>query len=207
MIVAIEGGDQTGKRTQSEMMLGALRRQGRRATLMSFPDYSTPAGARIKALLESGTPPNLHELHRLQAENRREKLDEIRAAASDSILIMDRYIYSNLAYGLANCLPRNLLEELDREIPKADLVIVLDLDPQEAASRKSSGRDRFEKDVRLVREVRRRYLELAEELHWKVVEAKGSREAVHRRVMDYLSAKLPPVGAAWRETEVSAQDR
>jgi dTMP kinase len=40
---------------------------------------------------------------------------------------MNRYYQSNLIYGLVNGLPPEWLEHLDAGLPKADLVIVLDV--------------------------------------------------------------------------------
>ncbi len=46
MIVAIEGGDQAGKKTQSQMLANALKKRKLKTKVFSFPDYSTPIGNR-----------------------------------------------------------------------------------------------------------------------------------------------------------------
>ena len=71
-------------------------------------------------------PPEI--IHYLYAANRWEKLEEIKkSAAKNSILIMNRYYHSNLVYGIANGLKEKWLQNLENGIPKADLVIVLDV--------------------------------------------------------------------------------
>ena len=48
---------------------------------------------------------------------------------------MNRYYHSNLVYGLANGLNQKWLESLDDGLPKADLVILLDVTQKESFSR------------------------------------------------------------------------
>ena len=60
--------------------------------------------------------------------NRWEKLNEIlEAQEKNSVLIMNRYYHSNLVYGIANGMKQKWLENLDAGLPKADLVILLDV--------------------------------------------------------------------------------
>ncbi len=41
MIVVIEGGDQAGKKTQTELLFKALKKRKIKATTFIFPDYNT----------------------------------------------------------------------------------------------------------------------------------------------------------------------
>ena len=59
---------------------------------------------------------------------------------------MNRYYQSNLIYGLANGMKRKWLENLDAGLPKADLVILLDVTQRESFRRKKTRRDKFEKN-------------------------------------------------------------
>jgi len=47
MIIVIEGGDQAGKKTQSELLAKALKARKLKTKIFSFPDYSTPIGKKI----------------------------------------------------------------------------------------------------------------------------------------------------------------
>ena len=47
MIIVIEGFDQAGKRTQSELLAKALRAKKLKCKIFNFPDYSTPLGKEI----------------------------------------------------------------------------------------------------------------------------------------------------------------
>ena len=92
MIVVFEGGDQAGKKTQSELLEKTLKTAKIKAKLFSFPDYSTPIGKEINKYLHGKRkfPPQV--IHCLLAANRWEKLDEIKKAQQkNSVIIMNRY--------------------------------------------------------------------------------------------------------------------
>jgi len=128
LIIVIEGGDQAGKKTQSELLTKALKKRKIKTKLFSFPDYSTPIGKEIDKYLHGkrNFPPEV--IHVYLAANRWEKLKEIQKANSkNSVLVMNRYYQSNLVYGLANGLKSEWLESLDEGLPKADIVIRLSL--------------------------------------------------------------------------------
>ncbi len=191
MIIVIEGGDQAGKKTQSELLAKALRARRLKTKVFSFPDYSTHIGREIKNYLR-GTrkfPPQV--IHCLLAANRWEKLPEIKKADSkNSILIMNRYVQSNLVYGLVNGLKLNWLEGLDAGLPKPDLVIVLHVSQKDSFRRKKSMRDKFEKNREFSKKVSKTYLRLAKNKHWKIVDGTGTKEEVHKSIMKIFSKKL-----------------
>jgi len=191
MIIVIEGGDQAGKKTQSELLAKALRARRLKTKVFSFPDYSTHIGREIKNYLR-GTrkfPPQV--IHCLLAANRWEKLPEIKKADSkNSILIMNRYVQSNLVYGLVNGLKLNWLEGLDAGLPKPDLVIVLHVSQKDSFRRKKSMRDKFEKNREFSKKVSKTYLSLAKNKHWKIVDGTGTKEEVHMSIMKIFSKKL-----------------
>ena len=191
MIIVIEGGDQAGKKTQSELLAKALRARRLKTKVFSFPDYSTHIGREIKNYLR-GTrkfPPQV--IHCLLAANRWEKLTEIKKADSkNSILIMNRYVQSNLVYGLVNGLKLNWLEGLDAGLPKPDLVIVLHVSQKDSFRRKKSMRDKFEKNREFSKKVSKTYLSLAKNKHWKIVDGTGTKEEVHKSIMKIFSKKL-----------------
>lgn len=190
MIVVIEGGDQAGKKTQAAMLERALRKNGTRTRTFSFPDYSTPVGREIQKYLSGKRrfPPQV--IHCLLAANRWERLRDIqRAQEKNSVLIMNRYYQSNVVYGLVNKMSRPWLENLDRGLPRADLVILLDVTQAESFSRKKSNRDKFEKDREFSRKITSMYRRVAKRRHWKIVNASGTREEVHLDIMRIVGKK------------------
>ena len=191
MIIVIEGGDQAGKKTQSELLAKALRKRKLKTKVFNFPDYKTPVGKEIKKYLMGKRKLPVQVVHCLLAANRWEKVKDIKDAISkNSILIMNRYYQSNLVYGLVNGINLSWLENLDAGLPKADLVIVLDVSQKEAFSRKKSKRDEFEKNREFSRKISKAYKQLARKKHWKVVDASGTKQKVHQDIMKIFAKKI-----------------
>ena len=191
MIIVFEGGDQTGKKTQSALLEKKLKLAKIKTTLFSFPDYSTPIGKEINKYLHGKRkfPPQV--IHCLLAANRWEKLDEIKKAQQkNSIVIMNRYRESNLVYGLVNGLKLEWLENLDSGLPKSDLVIVLDVPQTESFSRKRSNRDRFEKNKDFSNKISKTYRKMAVKKKWKIVDATKSKQEVHEDIMKIFGKKI-----------------
>jgi len=191
LIIVIEGGDQAGKKTQTAMLERALKKQKIKTATFSFPDYSTPLGKEIRKYLDGKRkfPPQV--IHCLLAANRWEKLDDIKnAQRKNSIIIMNRYYQSNLVYGIANGMKQNWLENLDAGLPQADLVIILDVSPQESFYRKKNGRDKFEKNKEFLLRISKIYRRLAKQKHWQVVNALQSKDVVHDEIMKIFSKKI-----------------
>ncbi len=191
MIIVIEGSDQAGKKTQSELLAKALKARKLKTKIFSFPDYTTPLGKEIDNFLHGKRkfPPQV--IHCLLAANRWEKLQKIKRAQSEnSVLIMNRYYQSNLVYGIVNQLNLKWLQNLDEGLPKADLVIVLDVSQKESFNRKKSKRDKFEKDRPFLEQISKTYRKLAKKLGWKLVDASRTKEEVHQSIMEILAKKI-----------------
>jgi len=191
MIIAIEGSDQAGKKTQTAMLAKALKSQKIKTTVFDFPDYSTVIGKEIDAYLHGKRkfPPEI--IHYLYAANRWEKVEEIKkSAAKNSILIMNRYYHSNIVYGIANGLKEKWLESLDASVPKSDLVIVLDVSQTESFSRKKSKRDKFEKNKLFLKKISQIYRKLAKKHKWKIIDASGTKQETHKEILKIIFKKI-----------------
>ncbi len=191
MIIVIEGGDQAGKKTQSQLLANALRKRKIKTKVFSFPDYSTPIGKEIKKYLIGKRKLPVQVVHCLLAANRWEKLKEIKDAISkNSVLILNRYYQSNLVYGLINGMKLDWLENLDAGLPKADLVILLDVTPKQSFNRKKTKRDQFEKNREFSKKISRAYRLLARKKHWKIINASGSKIQVHQEILKVFAKKI-----------------
>lgn len=191
MIIAIEGGDQAGKKTQCMMLARALRKNKIKTAVFSFPDYTTPIGQEIRKYLDGKRkfPPQV--IHCLLAANRWEKLLDIQKTHQKNlILIMNRYYQSNIVYGLVNGMKQDWLENLDVGLPKADLVIVLDVTQSESFNRKKSNRDKFEKDKAFSNKITNTYRKMAKKKHWKIVDASNTKQKVHQDIMQIFNKKV-----------------
>jgi len=199
MIIVIEGGDQAGKLTQSTLLEKALKKRKIKTKLFHFPDYQTPIGKEIRKYLDGKRkfPPQV--IHCLLAANRWEKLNEIKAAEEkNSVLIMNRYYQSNIVYGIVNGMKSKWLENLDEGLPKADLVILLDISQKESFSRtprnkiggKKMKRDKFEKNQEFSRKISKTYKIIAKKKRWKIIDATKSQTEVHEEILKRFPKKL-----------------
>jgi len=194
MIIALEGTDQAGKKTQTAMLAKALKAQKIKTAVFDFPDYSTVIGKEINSYLHGKRKFPSEIIHYLYAANRWEKLEEIKkAAAKNSVLIMNRYYHSNLVYGIANGLKEKWLQKLEEGLPKADLVIVLDASQNDSFSRKKSMRDRFEKEDRdFHNKVRSGYKSMAKKDSdkWKIIDAEENIENISSCIYETVKYNL-----------------
>ena len=191
MIIVIEGGDQAGKLTQSTLLEKALKKRKIKAKLFHFPDYKTPIGKEIRKYLDGKRkfPPQV--IHCLLAANRWEKLNEILTAQEkNSVLIMNRYYHSNLVYGIANGMKKKWLENLDTGLPKADLVVLLDVTQKESFHRQKTNRDKFEKNEEFLRKISKIYLTTAKKKHWKIIDASKPKQEIHEEILKTFSKKI-----------------
>jgi dTMP kinase len=184
-IIVIEGLDKAGKTTQSRLLMDDLKALGKICVIMDFPDYITYIGAEIKAFLDGKRdyyPPEL--VHMLLSANRWEKKNEIESMMENgTILILNRYYQSNLVYGVSNGLNIKWLLNLDKGLPKEDLVIVLEIEPRVSYQRAIECLDTFEKDQRLLVDVHKNYRKLARQFKWKIINGKKSKDEVHQDIM------------------------
>ena len=180
-IIVFEGIDKAGKTTQAKLLEKKL---GSKCVRIDFPDYSTPVGKEIKQFLDGkrNYPDEVKMM--LLSANRWEKKGEIEKMASKgTTVIMNRYYQSNLVYGISKGLKLDWLLSLDKGLPKADLVIVIDIRPKTLVSRSKNVVDTFEKDLELIRRVKKNYRILANKFNWRTVEGEKSVDEVHGQVL------------------------
>jgi dTMP kinase len=194
LLIVFEGLDQSGKQTQAELLRDRLKQAGRKARLVSFPDYGTSIGEEIARALtgEREYGPDVMQL--LYTANRYErKSDLLRWLEGGLMLVCDRYTASSVAYGEAQGLDPAWLTELQKFLPRPSLTIMLDIAPQTAVQRKAVGRDRYERDLALQLLVRESYRRQAQEQNWVVLDGERSKEAIAAEVLSAVTSRLGPL--------------
>ena len=190
-LVAFEGLDQSGKQTQAELLRDTLEAAGRSCELLSFPDYDTAIGTEIHRALhgERDYAPDVMQL--LYVANRYETRARIASSlAAGRVILCDRYMASSIAYGAAQGLDAAWLAEIQRYLPPADLTILLDIPPDVAARRKTSGRDRYERDLDLLTRVRDSYRSQAQAPGWSLISGDRSKDEVAAEVRRTVASRL-----------------
>jgi len=192
LLVVFEGLDQSGKQTQAERLRDRLEAAGRTVRLLSFPSYETHIGAEIGRALKGERDYAADTMQLLYVANRFEWKPEIeRELAQGTVVVCDRYLASSVAYGEAFGLDGAWLSEIQRYLPQPDLTVLLDIEPQVSASRKTADRDKYERDLALLARVRESYVRQAAAARWLRLDAGRDRDAVAADVFVAVSDLKP----------------
>ncbi len=190
-IIAFEGLDQSGKQTQAELLRDRLKQEGRKARLVSFPDYGTSIGEEIARALQGERDYGPDVMQLLYVANRYERKPDLqRWIDGGLILVSDRYAASSIAYGEAQGLDPAWLTEIQKFLPPASITIMLDIAPETAVQRKAVDRDRYERDLAMQARVRESYRRQAATGGWVVVNGERSKEAIAQDVINAVTPQL-----------------
>lgn len=195
MFVSLEGIDGSGKSTQARLLAEAL---GPETVLIREPG-GTDAAERIRELLADPALEldPLAELLLFLAARADLTARVIRPALdAGRTVVSDRFADSSVAYqGAARGLGVGEVISLTDAATEGlwpDLTVLLRLDP-EVGIQRADGSDRFESEgLELQRAVAEAYEEIAQIASDRIaiVDADGSVEDVHRRVMEAVEAQL-----------------
>jgi dTMP kinase len=184
-LIAFEGLDQSGKQTQAELLRDHLKTQGRKARLVSFPDYGTSIGEEIARALSNERDYGPDVMQLLYVANRYEKKSDLqRWLDGGLILVSDRYTASSVAYGEALGLDPAWLTDMQKFLPPAAMTILLDIAPETAVKRKSVDRDRYERDLAMQGRVRESYHRQAAAQGWIVLDGERAKDEIAADVID-----------------------
>jgi thymidylate kinase len=206
MFVVIDGIDLIGKNTQHDLLVEYLSKSGHDVSSYYFPDYDSPTGVAIRdhlrgyaaLTIQDGTPGlSSHDdlVHQcLQVVDKYAAAPGIsRDLAAGRTVVACRWWQSAIAYGAESGVDWEWVRSTVALLPRADVNVLLDLDPARARRRPGVPLDRLEARLPLQERVRQRYLALwgrdtGEHGFWGVVDAGGSVEDVHGRVLSVLRA-------------------
>jgi dTMP kinase len=189
ILIAFEGLDQSGKQTQAERLKAEVEQRERRCVLLDFPSYETHIGKEIDGGLHGSRDYGPDVMQLLYVANRYEKKPQIEAMlAEGTIVVCDRYMASSVAYGESQGLDPDWLLEIQRFLPPAALTILLDIAPETAAGRKTTNRDKYERDLALLSRVRDSYRRQAAAPGWLRLDGERPKDLVSA---DVISAVLP----------------
>ena len=190
-LIVFEGLDQSGKQTQAEMLRDRLKAEGRKARLVSFPDYGTSIGEEIARALQGEREYGPDVMQLLYIANRYErKADLNRWLDGGLVLVCDRYAASSIAYGEAQGLDPVWLADMQKFLPPPTLTIMLDIAPETAVQRKSVDRDRYERDLAMQGRVRESYRRQAAGPQWVRLDGERAKEEIAGDVFTAVASRL-----------------
>lgn len=188
-IVLLEGIDGCGKDTQI-----ALLREKLAFTHFKYPTSSFPPIWEYLEKKRTIEPRALFLLFLSDIANEQGKL-----SAAEGMRVIDRYATSTIAYDRAFSLEDAKAIVEKASLIKPDLVILLDLPPKTAISRKSRQKegegkspDRYDEDLEYLEHVRGRFLKLRDDSFlcrkWVVLDAQKPAGEVHTKILSLLES-------------------
>lgn len=188
MLIVLEGLDGSGKSTQLKKTTDYIASLGKEVEYLHFPRYAAPVYGNLISRFLRGEFGSVNQVHPqlvalLFAEDRHGAALQIKSwIEKGKVVVLDRYVYSNIAFQCAKLTDRNAASVLrewisDTEyrqfgIPRPDLNIFLDVpidfvDERLASNRKDDNdrdylegkEDIHEADITFQMKVREMYLE------------------------------------------------
>lgn len=186
IFIVFEGMDRCGKSTQAKKLVNTLNQSSEnpRAQLFQFPNRSTPIGEVIDSYLRKKIEMDDRAIHLLFTANRWEEMKNIKNALDSGIhVIVDRYSYSGAAYSASKeAMSLEWCFSKEQGLLAPDRVFYLIVPEKQQESRGEFGDERYETS-QFQRKVHDNYLKLWNKKTWVEIDALGSIEEVHERVM------------------------
>ena len=187
MYICLEGIDGSGKTTQIKLLESWIKECGL-DVLRVFEPTNNEVGKLIRKMLQN--PDAINEnfqitLALLFAADRTVLMRDItEAEALAKIVVSDRSFYSSMVYQNDS----KWISEINKHAKEPDLVILLDIDPETAVAR-CEGMDSFE-EQNFLASTAKRYLELADNQNFFVVNANNGVNKVHEDIKRIVAPKL-----------------
>ena len=150
--IVFEGTDGSGKSTQMRLLSDYLRARGVACALTHEPTTS-PFGMLLRDCMGGRTETSEYAIAAMFAADRLDHIENpvsgMKKQLSEGVTVLcDRYYFSSFAYN-GGIVPLGWVEELNRpamELLRPDLVVYLDLNPEEGMRRiaRRSERERYE---------------------------------------------------------------
>ncbi|GAA2844789.1 hypothetical protein GCM10010517_01090 [Streptosporangium fragile] len=201
MFIAFEGGEGSGKTTQSRLLAIWLRDQGYDVVQTREPG-STKVGMRLRAILLDAVHQGLSARSEalLYAADRAEHVEKVIRPAlyRGSMVISDRYVDSSLAYqGAGRALDPGDVTRINSWATGGlvpDLTVLIDTPPSVGLARLGGAADRIESEpLEFHERVRREFraLAAAEPERYVVIDGTLPQEEIARLIQDRVREVLP----------------
>jgi dTMP kinase len=220
-LIVIEGTDCSGKETQSNLLIEALRRENIKVEKFSFPSYDTPTGKIVggpylgkEYICEGWFPEGASNVDfkvasLYYAADRRYNIEKIESLLDNGVnVILDRYVYSNMAHQGGKVASRTRRYEIYRwleslefgflELPRSDINIFLHMPYEHAvilSQKREEKRDQHEKNTEHLKSAERSYVEISKYYEFKTIECVRNNEVrkiedIHEELKNYVFKEL-----------------
>lgn len=173
--VAVYGTNGIGKTTQVERLVDYLKSQGKKASRLKYPVYDLrPEGPFIYKYLRDPKFRNkkilsTHELQKKYADNRARYEKELRKRLKNGEwIVAEDYIGTGIAWGLTWGGDLEYLEDINQNLQKPDLEILMNGDRFLTAVEKDHRNEMEPERIKICKNF---HLLLAQKYGWKIVKA------------------------------------
>lgn len=219
-LIIIEGGDGSGKATQTKCLVERLREDGHKVMAVTFPDYNSPSSTLVKMYLAGEFGKEANDVNPFVASTfyAVDRFASFKTKWKDfyetgGIVVADRYTTSNMVHQMVKYDDVNertefldwleTLEFTQFGLPKPDVVCLLDvpLSVTKALMAKRTNKtggqtgDIHEKDFEYLKRCHAAYDELVKRYDWKRIQCTKNEEMrtiedIHDDVYRIIKEKL-----------------
>lgn len=186
--IVIYGANNLGKTVQANMLIEKLKMKGKDSFYLKYPIYDLePTGPIINSVLREGVKMSDLDLQKTFAQNRKDFKDTLVGWLKEGKWpVTEDYKGTGIGWGVANGIPLETMEELNKGLLDEDLAILLDgerfTSGIERDHRHESG-DKWEKARQVHSELGKRY-------GWETINANQSIEKVSADIWEVVEKVL-----------------
>ena len=186
LLIVLEGIDQCGKTTTSKLLKNKLEELNLKTIIQTFPDKSTLIGNVINSYLQGNTKLSPQESHLLYSLNRHEKKSFMEEKLYNNYnIICDRYIFSGIAYSLANGLDYNFCLNTEQYLIKPDLTFYFDISISETNKRRKSLKTDIYETLNFQTKVKEAYSKIKNK-DWIIINAEQTPEEITDIILKHI---------------------
>ncbi len=186
LLIVLEGIDQCGKTTISKLLKNKLLSLNLKTIIQTFPDKSTLIGNVINSYLRGNTKLSPQESHLLYSLNRHEKKNFMEEKLYNNYnIICDRYIFSGIAYSLANGLDYDFCLNTERYLIKPDLIFYFDISISETNKRRKSLKTDIYETSNFQSKVKEAYSKIKNK-DWIIINAEQTPEKITNIILKHI---------------------
>ncbi|MCI6931976.1 MAG: dTMP kinase [Tenericutes bacterium] len=186
LLIVLEGIDQCGKTTISKLLKNKLEELNLKTIIQTFPDKSTLIGNVINSYLQGNTKLSPQESHLLYSLNRHEKKSFMEEKLYNNYnIICDRYIFSGIAYSLANGLDYNFCLNTEQYLIKPDLIFYFDISITETNKRRKSLKTDIYETSNFQTKVKEAYSKIKNK-DWIIINSEQTPEEITNIILKHI---------------------
>ena len=186
LLIVLEGIDQCGKTTTSKLLKNKLEELNLKTIIQTFPDKSTLIGNIINSYLQGNTKLSPQESHLLYSLNRHEKKNFMEEKLYNNYnIICDRYIFSGIAYSLANGLDYTFCLNTEQYLIKPDLIFYFDISITETNKRRKSLKTDIYETSNFQTKVKEAYSKIKNK-DWIIINSEQTPEEITNIILKHI---------------------